>query len=446
MAAPHLSAAVLAELRRLKARPPIAVELADVKVETPLGTRVLPPSVLALAAVEWPAGHVVITKDSGEYALRLPETSEVDAEVFGEKRAWFAVARLEYGARWILDLDAAAGTDDPVIAREGKGFRNGPFWAKPLSERLAGLKSKRPLPKKYDFPRACATGDVEAVKAGIAAGAWLWPVKAGEPTPLHLAALASRSPEAVRLLIEAGAGLEVPLDQDAAALHRYGERERFRYLRLMAGDTPLAAALEGFSSPFPETVAAVPGIVRVLLAAGANPNARTGFGSPFGRVSHRHGEGIVDVVGQLLAAGADPDPADRWSPLLSAVKGSADVVRALLAAGADPCRGCAYGHLPGTRKPTPLHKAAGEGGVEILRLLIAAARDVDVLSADGVAPLHCAAAGDDPERVRLLLEAGAGREVRLPDPASFREGLTGRTPLEIARELGNDEHAAILAG
>lgn len=445
MAAPHLSAEVLAQLARLKGRPPADVLPADVKVETPLGTRTLPPCVRALAAVEWPDGHVVVTKDEYEYRLRLPATSEVEAGAVREDRAWFAVGVLEHGKRWIVDLDEAAATDDPAVCLDGGGYLSGPPWAKPLSQLLGTLKSKRPPSKKYAFPRACANGDVEAVKAGIAAGAWLWPVKAGEPTPLHLAALASRSPEVVRLLIEAGAGLEVPVDKRPRSLHAYGERAWFHGRALAPGDTPLAAAISALGALEPEAVPSVPAIVAVLLAAGANPEARTGTGDTMlGKAVGMRAEGTLDVIRQLLAAGADVDPPGGNGPLLPAVKGDVELVRLLIGAGADPCRTCEYGYVPGTRKPTPLHSAAADGSPEVLGLLLSTARDVDVLSADGVAPLHCAAAGDDPVRVRLLLEAGADPSVRLATPETFRDGLTGHTPLEIARELGLAENAAIL--
>ena len=447
MAAPHLSAEVLTQLARLKGRPPADVPPTDVKVETPVGPRSLPPSVQALAAVEWPDGHVVVTRDAHENEARLPRTSEAEAGVFGNEpeRAWFAVGVFDYGARWLVDLDEAAGTDDPVVAFDGYGGRAGTFRARPLSQRLTDLKSKRPVPKRYAFARACANGDVDAVKAGIATGASLWPVKAGDPTPLHLAALTSRSPEVVRLLIEAGAGLEIVVDKQPASLHKYTERERFSGVRLLPGGTPLAAALDALTAGTPETVAAVPGIVDVLLAAGANTEARTATGDTMlGKASGTHSAEALGVVERLLAAGADIDPPGGNGPLLAAIKGDVEIVRLLVDAGADPCRSCEYGYVRGTRRPTPLHKAAAAGSPEVLRLLLSTARDVDVLSADGVAPLHCAAAGDDPVRVRLLLEAGADPTVRLATPETFHEGLAGRTPLEIARELGNGEHAAIL--
>lgn len=444
MAAPHLSADVLAQLTRLKGRPPADVPHTDGKVETPLGPRSLPPCVQALAAVTWPDGHTVVTKDKDEYELRLPVTSEVATGALREDRAWFAVAVLEHGQRWIVDLDQAATTDDPAVCLDGTGYLSGPLWSTRLSERLAAIKSKRPPSPKYAFPRACATGDVEAVKAGIAAGAWLWPVKAGEPTPLHLAALASRSPEVVRLLIEAGAGLEIPLDKRPSSLHAYGERAWFHGRRLSPGDTPLAAAINGIGGP-PEEASTASAIVGVLLAAGANPEARNGTGDTMlGHAAGMPGEGAIDVVRQLLAAGADVDPPGGNGPLFPVVTRDVEIVRLLVAAGADPCRRCEYGHLPGTRMPTPLHKAAAAGTAEVLALLLSAARDVDVLSADGVAPLHCAAAGDDPVRVRMLLEAGADVNVRLVTPESFREGLVGHTPLEIARELGPAANVAIL--
>ncbi|HEY1174516.1 MAG TPA: hypothetical protein VGF17_00035, partial [Phytomonospora sp.] len=259
MAAPHLSAALVGELTRLKGRPAAHIALTDAKVETPLGPRPLPPCVQAVAAVEWPAGQVLTTKDGDEWEVRLPAAVEVEAGVFGgePERAWYAIGVFEYGGRWLVDLDEAAATDDPLVAFEGGGFGRGSFWAKPLSQRLTWLKVKRPPAKRYYFGRDCVSGDVDAVKAHIAAGASLGPAKSGDPTPLHLAAMASRSPEVVRLLVEAGADLEARVDKEPKSLRVYGDRDRFPRLHLLQSATPLVVAIGALASRTAETVAAV---------------------------------------------------------------------------------------------------------------------------------------------------------------------------------------------
>jgi hypothetical protein len=77
-------------------------------------------------------------------------------------------------------------------------------------------------------------------------------------------------------------------------------------------------------------------LVRVLLAAGADPNARNGHHeAPL----HRAG-GATEVIGLLLDAGADLHALDGWgqNALSLAVRyGDEAAVRFLLARGAVPC-------------------------------------------------------------------------------------------------------------
>lgn len=84
-------------------------------------------------------------------------------------------------------------------------------------------------------------------------------------------------------------------------------------------------------------------MVKLLLAAGADPNERSEAG-PALIVAAR--DGYVDVAKMLLDAGADPDARGMkmlqggespWTPLMfAASSGSLGCVKALLEAGADP--------------------------------------------------------------------------------------------------------------
>jgi ankyrin repeat protein len=79
-----------------------------------------------------------------------------------------------------------------------------------------------------------------------------------------------------------------------------------------------------------------PGLVRILLRLGANPNSEGKGGDCLVNASYA---GNLPVVKLLLAAGADPNlpsSGEETAVTQAAIEGHADVVRVLLAAGADP--------------------------------------------------------------------------------------------------------------
>lgn len=164
-------------------------------------------------------------------------------------------------------------------------------------------------------------------------------------------------------------------------------------------------------------------ILRSILAAGCP------VGLAFRRVSSRTGTpstaliypaqlGAIDVVRDLLAAGADPNAlADEADPAPSALQcgvetplevaaawGHANVVRALLDAGGDA-----------GRSPRALANAAKEGYTDCLEVLLAAPRGratlehvlVQPRTFAGMTPLMVAALHQQPASVAMLIAAGA---------------------------------------
>ncbi|WP_234321301.1 ankyrin repeat domain-containing protein [Streptomyces katrae] len=115
--------------------------------------------------------------------------------------------------------------------------------------------------------------------------------------------------------------------------------------------------------------------------------------------------GHVEIVRLLLAAGADPHQQtgeyEELTPLLQAVTwGHTSVVRALLDAGAPSCAQGKMSWLPLVVVPD------GERGREIVDLLLDRGADVNGLM-KGWTPLEWAAAGGQVEMVRQLLARGA---------------------------------------
>jgi truncated hemoglobin YjbI len=137
------------------------------------------------------------------------------------------------------------------------------------------------------------------------------------------------------------------------------------------------------------------------------------------------GAGSLATVVLLLAAGADPNARDGGghTPLYSLanqcqVPGGAKIVAVLLNAGAsvDACEG--------VKRCTPLHMAARRGNVEIAAALLDAGADIEARDSTGDTPLRRAVNCSKPEVAALLVARGANVRSR---------GSKSRTPLEAAR-------------
>lgn len=127
---------------------------------------------------------------------------------------------------------------------------------------------------------------------------------------------------------------------------------------------------------------------------------------------------------------------DGFTPLgLAAFFRAPDVVRLLLERGADPSL-AARNRLA----VTPLHSAvatdAAPVDVSIVRMLLKAGAPVNVPHLGGGTPLHTAAFVGDPEVLRMLLDRGADPRLTTAD---------GKTAIDIARERGHAEAAALLS-
>lgn len=140
--------------------------------------------------------------------------------------------------------------------------------------------------------------------------------------------------------------------------------------------------------------------VKLFLVAGMPATT----GEPGGSVLESAVEGgHAEVVRVLLAAGADPNGVGyAGRPLLiAAAEGQgADVVRALLAGGADVTR-------KGAGNATALHAAAEAGKRDSVELLLAAGAKVTARTTYGWTALHSAVRRGDLPMVRSLIAAGA---------------------------------------
>jgi ankyrin repeat protein len=183
--------------------------------------------------------------------------------------------------------------------------------------------------------------------------------------------------------------------------------------------------------------------VRLLLSAGADVNAKSKLGRTPLIIAASDDNGMA-VVRMLTERGADVNAADygppataggvtqpNVTPLLAASSASnARMVRYLIAKGARADVKDAFGH-------TALMNAAATGSMETMRLLLAMGADVNAVSDPEPFPkvkngaiqlglftaLNSAAPFGPPEKVRILLDHGA--KVDEPD-------VRGMTPLMLA--------------
>ncbi len=278
----------------------------------------------------------------------------------------------------------AEAIDDPEARKLMKGF----------GALVDGGKARLPL-NVTALSAAIESGNAELVAALIKAGADLF--GRGGLTPLQFAA-GQGDPDVVRALLDGGA----PPDQP-------GED----------GWTPLmSAAFEGFAE-----------IVRLLLDAGADPNWKADRETAISLAADHGYREIVDMLSPLskakFAKKAEKAMAGDWQVRLNptakrlmtaARNGVAPLVAKLLATGLHPDTPENDGEDEDGRV-TPLMMAAQGGHVDVLRALIAAGADVNRTSgretalARAASPATFMDPADQPETVRVLVEAGASLEL-----------------------------------
>jgi len=187
--------------------------------------------------------------------------------------------------------------------------------------------------------------------------------------------------------------------------------------------TPLMAAAEAGHAE----------VARLLLGAGANANSLRTDGVTVLMLAARGGHG--DVIGALLEQGVEIDHADQFgnTALVHAAEaGRAAAVARLVAGGADP-------DLRTRTKGThPLGLAAAHDDVEMARALLDSGADLELRDLEhAMTSLAVAALSGSEGVARLLVERGANPE------AADRDG---NTPLMIAANGGRESIVRLLLG
>lgn len=169
-------------------------------------------------------------------------------------------------------------------------------------------------------------------------------------------------------------------------------------------------------------------LVQDLLARGFDPNTVNPQGIPGLLIAIR--APAPKVTATLLA---HPDikieqrnRRDESALMLAALDGNLDLCKVLLEMDADV-------NKPGW---TPLHYAATNSHIDVIRLLLDNFAYIDAASPNGTTPLMMAAMYGNSSAVKLLLEAGA-------DP-TIKNAL-GLTAIDFAQQVKRAESADIIA-
>ncbi len=318
-------------------------------------------------------------------------------------------------------------------------------------------------PRLRPLTRAILHGHVDCVDRLLHGGADpRWPHWLDAPLLHHAAA--SADPRMVSLLLEAGADVhargvkhETALMALARGCARMGTPEaQVATLRLLLdrnvgleecdehGDTALMKAAN--TTPA--------GLVRALLAAGANVNHRNSAGYTPLHVACRHGleddrrprprtrkqDGMVDVIEALLSAGADPNTGARGSTVLTSAVAArcTEVVERLIQHGAEVSLAANQGHTPLMaaqemyrstwlliRNGADVHARDANGRTALIwaalcrrnaarsiRALIRAGCDVNAQDHDGQTALMVASRTGVAANVQMLLDRGADATIR----------------------------------
>ena len=221
--------------------------------------------------------------------------------------------------------------------------------------------------------KAAYNGYVRTVKLLLDANADVNEIKDTAGTPLHLAAYRGHA-KVVKALLDANADVHVTNS---------------------AGHTPLLLALMGMHVEAGE----------LLFAAGAVPPMFDSMPTE-SKLLHHAMCGRTDEVKELLAAGIDPNFAERGELAGSgtalhcaAEMGRPEIITALLSAGARVDPRTDYGK-------TPLLLAAMNGHTEAVKALLAGGADVNAQTRIGATPLDIGLYGGKLDASRAIYEAG----------------------------------------
>lgn len=168
--------------------------------------------------------------------------------------------------------------------------------------------------------------------------------------------------------------------------------------------------------------------VEGLLKRGFDPNARDpkGFHGLFIAVKEPSPQVAMVLIDWSKTDVETRTPDDESPLMIAALKGELDLVRKMVQRGA-------HINKPGW---TPLHYAATNGHVAVIKFLLDESAYIDAEAPSGTTPLMMAAHYGTPQAVKLLLDEGA-------DP--MLKNLQGLTAIDFANRANRKESAELIA-
>lgn len=231
------------------------------------------------------------------------------------------------------------------------------------------------------FFRAVKSGKTELVRAFLSKGMNPDAVDSSGDTALHIAARNNKTPDVVRVLLDAGADPLKTGGNDALTpletAVNYGNVSVVDVLAREGGYS-VGHKVDGWSMLHRACKKGKPAIVAALLAAGADANDRTDNGSTplLIAVQQRLTDlalallDFPDVVRGMNEYHAATDQLRRSAFMLAVERGDQKVIRKMLENGADVNAKDAAGN-------TPLHNAIVKGDPDIVALLVQFSADVN---------------------------------------------------------------------
>jgi len=249
------------------------------------------------------------------------------------------------------------------------------------------------------------------------------PVKGSSKTPVGSTQISAKEPIADKINEKFRAGLSEAIVKGDLQLVK----------NLLAQGVNINAPLDGRTALHQAASAGHTDILKILLDAGADINARDRglFSQGADALYLASVSGHSDVVRELLSKGAKVDSTEDngWTSLIKAAQlGNVAVARVLLDFKADV-------NIRAKDGTTPILVAAQQGHTEIVKMLLEQGANVDTLTNDRSTPLMQAAQQGHFDVVKLLLINGAKVNARRDDNVSA---------LYLASYNGHTEIAGIL--